>query len=184
VTGPATQLNIAFSSNPSYSREQIVGILVGAQALGAVSGLQPAPGSAPQQNPFTAVAEGQLGSLLTQNIFEPLSSQVGSAVGLSNLAINYAPGSGASVGAQKKIFKNLSAVFAESFSYPQRQSIGLLASPNKTTAAQLTFFSQPQSNRFDTFEGALSLNSTNDSVTDTEPANGSSGFSFSLQRKF
>jgi hypothetical protein len=75
-------------------------------------------------------------------------------------------------------------VFADSFNYPQRQSIGVLASPNKTTAAQLTFFSQPSSNRFDTFEGALSLNSTNDSVTDAEPANGSSGFSFSLQRKF
>ncbi len=185
VTGPATQLNIAFDSNPSYSREQIVGILVGAQALGAVSGIPNTPGSqTAQQNPFQAAAEGQLGSLLTQNILEPFSSQLGGAVGLSNLAINYSPGGGASVGAQKKIFKNVSAVFADSFSYPQRQSIGLLASPNKSTAAQLTFFSQPASNRFNTFEGAQSLNSTNNSVTDTEPANGASGFSFSLQRKF
>ncbi|MBD5632915.1 MAG: translocation/assembly module TamB domain-containing protein, partial [Candidatus Eremiobacteraeota bacterium] len=185
VTGPATQLNIAFDSNPSYSREQIVGILVGAQALGAVSGIPNTPGSqSAQQNPFQAAAEGQLGSLLTQNILEPFSSQLGSAVGLSNLAINYTPGGGASVGAQKKIFKNVSAVFADSFNYPQRQSIGLLASSNRSTAAQLTFFSQPASNRFNTFEGAQSLNSTNDSVTGTEPANGASGFSFSLQRKF
>jgi autotransporter translocation and assembly factor TamB len=185
VTGPATQLNIAFSSDPSYSREQIVGILVGAQALGAVSGIPNTPGSqSAQQNPFQAVAEGQLGSLLTQNILEPFSSQLGGAVGLSNLAINYAPGSGASIGAQKKILKNVSLVFADSFNYPQRQSIGVLASPNKSTAAQFTFFSQPASNRFDTFEGVQSLNSTNESVTAAEPASGSSGFSFSLQRKF
>jgi autotransporter translocation and assembly factor TamB len=185
VTGPATQLNIAFDSNPSYSREQIVGILVGAQALGAVSGIANTPGSAAaQQNPFQAAAEGQLGGLLTQNILEPFSSQLGGAVGLNNLAINYSPGGGASVGAQKKILKNVSAVFAESFNYPQRQSLGLLASPNKSTAAQLTFFSQPQSNKFNQFEGAQSLNSTNNSVTGPEPANGASGFSFSLQRKF
>jgi autotransporter translocation and assembly factor TamB len=185
VTGPATQLNVAFESQPNYSREQIVGILVGAQALGAVSGIPTTPGAqAPQQNPLAAAAEGQLGTLLTQNILEPFSSQLGGAVGLNNLAINYTPGGGASVGAQKKIFKNVNAVFAESFNYPQRQSLGLLVSPNAATAAQLTFFSQPQSNRFDTFEGVQSLDSTNNSVTDTEPASGSSGFSFSLQRKF
>jgi autotransporter translocation and assembly factor TamB len=185
VTGPATQLTIAFASNPAYSREQIVGILVGAQALGAVSGIPNTPGSqTAQQNPFQAAAEGQLGSLLTQNIFEPFSSQLGSAVGLNNLAINYSPGGGASIGAQKKIFKNVSAVFAESFNYPQRQSIGLVSNANGATTAQLTFFSQPESNRFNTFEGAQSLESTNDAVTDAEPANGSSGFSFSLQRKF
>jgi len=183
--GPATQLDLTFDSNPSYSRDQIVGLLVGAQALGAVSGIANVPGAqGPQQNPFTAAAEGQLGTLLTQNLFEPFSSQLGGAVGLNNLAINYTPGGGASVGAQKKIFKNVNAVFAESFNYPQRQSIGLIASPNPATAAQLTFFSQPQSNRFNTFEGAQSLNSTNNSVTGAEPANGANGFSFSLQRKF
>jgi autotransporter translocation and assembly factor TamB len=183
--GPATHLDLTFESNPSYSREQIVGILVGAQALGAVSGIANVPGAqGPQQNPFTAAAEGQLGTLLTQNLFEPFSSQLGGAVGLNNLSINYTPGGSTSVGAQKKIFKNVSAVFAESFNYPQRQSIGLLASPSPATAAQLTFFSQPQSNRFNTFEGAQSLNSTNNSVTGPEPANGANGFSFSLQRKF
>jgi autotransporter translocation and assembly factor TamB len=184
VTGPSTQLDIAFASSPAYSRQQILGLLVGAQALGAVSGIATAPGGQPAQNPFQAVAEGQLGSLLAQNVLEPFSSQIGSAVGLNNLALGYTPGSGASVGAQKKLFKNVSAVFAESFNYPQRQSIGLVARPNPASALQLTFFSQPQSNRFDTFEGVQSLNSTNASVTDTEPASGSSGFSFSLQRKF
>lgn len=184
VTGPATQLNVDLQSNPNYSREQILGLLVGAQALGAVSGVATTSQTGAQQNPFQAAAAGQLGSLLTQNVLEPFSSQLGGAVGLNNLAINYTPGGGVDLGAQKKIFKNVSAVFAESFSYPQRQSIGLLASPSDGTAIQLTFFSQPSSNQYNTLQGAQSLISTNTSVTGTEPANGSSGFSFSIQRKF
>ena len=184
VTGPATQLNVALQSDPSYSREQILGLLVGAQALGAVSGVQTTGQSGAAQNPFQAAAAGQLGTLLTQNVLEPFSSQLGGAVGLNNLAINYVPGGGLDLGAQKKIFKNVNAVFAESFNYPQRQSIGLIDNPSDATAIQLTFFSQPSSNRFNTFEGAQTLQSTNNAVTGSEPANGSSGFSFSLQRKF
>ncbi|MBD5655873.1 MAG: translocation/assembly module TamB domain-containing protein, partial [Candidatus Eremiobacteraeota bacterium] len=184
VTGPATQLNVALQSDPSYSREQILGLLVGAQALGAVSGVQTTTQSGAQQNPFQAAAAGQLGTLLTQNVLEPFSSQLGGAVGLNNLAINYTPGTGVDLGAQKKIFKNVNAVFSESFGYPQRQSIGIVANPSNATAIQLTFFSQPSSNRFDTFEGSQSLLSSNPSVSSSEPANGSSGFSFSFQRKF
>ena len=148
-----------------------------------MNGLQPGT-SGPSQNPVQAIAEGQLGNLLTQNVLEPFSSQLGSSIGLSNLAINYTPGSGASIGAQKRLVKDVNAVFAESFNYPQRESIGLRATPNKSTAVQLTFFSQPSSNRFDSFEGAQSLQSNNDSVSDAEPANGTSGFAFSLQRTF
>jgi autotransporter translocation and assembly factor TamB len=184
VTGPATSLNVALASDPSYSREQILGLLVGAQALGAVSGVATTNGGGPQRNPFQAAAEGQLGGLLTQNILEPFSSQLGSAVGLNNLALNYTPGGGASIGAQKRIFKDVDAVFAESFTYPQRQSIGFRASPNNATAIQLTFFSQPESNQFNIFQGAQAFQSTNPSVTDTQPATGSNGFSLSLQRKF
>ncbi len=184
LVGPATQLNVALASDPGYSREQILGLLVNAQALGAVSGVQTAQGSGPQQNPFQAAAEGQLGTLLTQNLLEPLSSQLGGAVGLSNLAINYSPGGSVDIGAQKKIFKNVNAVFAESFNMPPRESLGLRASPNDTTAVQLTFFSQPSSNKFDTFSANTSLQSTNQSVTSTQPANGTSGFSLSFQRRY
>jgi len=185
VTGRATQLDVALASEPNYSREQILGLLVGAQALGAVSGVPTlAQNGARQVNPFQAAAEGQLGTLLTQNILEPLSSKLGGAVGLSNLAINYDLGGGVDIGAQKRIFKNVNAVFAQSFNYPPRQTIGLLASPNDATAVQLTFFSQPSSNRFDTFESARALQSTNLGVTSAQPARGSNGFSFSIQRKF
>jgi hypothetical protein len=184
VTGEATHLNVDLESDPNYSREQILGLLVGVQALGAVSGVAAANGGA-QQNPFQALASGELGNLLTQNILEPFSSQLGGAVGLENLAINYTPGGGGlGIGAQKKIFKNVNAVFAQSFNYPQRESIGLIASPNDATALQLSFFSQPESNRFDTFQGAYNLQSTNQSLTSVQPATGSNGFALSIQRKF
>jgi len=184
ITGPSTKLNVALTSSPSYSREQILGLLVGAQALGAVSGVQTVASNGRQQNPFQAAAAGQLGTLLTQNFLEPLSSQIGGAVGLSNLAINYSPGGSVDIGAAKKIFKNVSAVFAQSFNYPPRESIGLRANPSDATAIQLTFFSQPASNRFDTFSGNAALQSTNQAVTSTQPANGTNGFSFSIQRRF
>ncbi len=184
VTGLATQLDVALRSDPNYSRSQILGLLVGAQTFGAVSGVQTVANGGSQINPFQAAAEGQLGTLLTQNILEPLSSQLGGALGLSNLAINYSVGGSFDIGAQKKIFKNVTAVFAQSFNYPPRQSIGLRASPNDATAIQLTFFSQPSSNQFDPFSGNLALLSTNQSVTSTQPANGASGFSISIQRRF
>ncbi len=183
VTGIATQLDVALASNPNYSRQQILGLLVGAQTLGAVSGIQTASGGQ-QQNPFTALAAGQLGTLLTQNILEPFSSQLGGAVGLSNLAINYSLGGSFDIGAQKKLFKNVSAVFAESFNYPPRQSIGLRINPSDATAIQLTVFSQPSSNRFDTFSANAALQSNNQSVTSAQPASGTSGVSLSIQRKF
>jgi hypothetical protein len=183
ITGPADKLNVVLTSDPSYSREQILGLLVGAQALGAVSGIQTTNGG-PQQNPFQALAEGQLGTLLTQNLLEPISSQLGGAIGLNNLAINYTPGSGVDLGAQKRIFKNVDAVFAQSFTYPPRQTIGLRASPNDATAIQLTFFSQPSSNRYNNFEAAQNVLSTNASVTNAQPGNGTNGFSLSFQRRF
>ncbi len=183
VTGRATELNVGLTSDPAYSREQILGLLVGAQALGAVSGVQTTQNGGPQQNPFESLAAGQLGTLLTQNVLEPFSSQIGGALGLSDLALNYVPGGGVDVGAKKQIFKNVSVVFADSFNYPQRQSVGLVAAPNDATAAQITFFTQPGSNRFAAIQPAA-FDTTNHSVTAAEPANGDQGFSFSLQRKY
>lgn len=184
VTGAATQLNVDLQSDPSYDKTQILGLLIGVQALGAVGGVAASnTTTGAQQNPFQAAAAGQLGNLLTQNVLEPFSSQLGSAVGLSNLEVNYQPGGSLGLGAQKQIAKNVNAVFAQSFNYPPRQTIGLRATPNPATAYQFTIFTQPQSNKLQTFQ-ASDFESTNQSVTSAQPQTGSSGFSLSLQRKF
>ncbi len=183
VTGPATQLNVDLQSDPSYDRAQILGLLIGVQALGAVSGVSPSGQPGAQANPYTALAQGQLGNLLTQNVLEPFSSQLGSAVGLNNLEVNYQPGGALGLGAQKQIAKNVDAVYAQSFNYPARQSIGLRATPKPSTAYQFTVFSQPDSSRLQTLQ-ANDFLSTNQSVTSSEPSQGTSGFSASFQRKF
>jgi translocation and assembly module TamB len=183
VTGPATQLNVDLQSDPSYDKQQILGLLVGLQSFGAVSGVAASNQTGAQANPFTALAQGQLGTLLTQNVLEPFSSQLGSAVGLSNLAVNYQPGGSLGIGAQKQIVKNVNAVFAESFNEPVRESIGLRATPKPTTAYQFTFFSQPDNNRLQTFQPSA-FQSSNDSVTASEPASGTSGISASILRRF
>ena len=182
VTGRATELDVALSSQPPYSREQILGLLVGAQNLGAVSGLQTSQNGT-QVNPFQSLAEGQLGTLLTQNVLEPFSSQLGGALGLSNLALNYVPGGSVDLGLSRRLFGNVSVVFAQTFGYPPRQSVGLVAQPNYNTAAQLTFFSQPGANKFAPIQ-SNTLYSNNQTVTAAEPSNGDQGLSFSLQRKF
>ncbi len=114
---------------------------------------------------------------------EPLSSQLGSAVGLSNLEVNYQPGGSLGLGAQKQIAKNVNAVYAQSFNYPPRQTIGLRATPRPSTAYQFTVFSSPTSNKLQTFQ-ASDFESTNQAVTSAQPQGGNSGYSLSFQRKF
>jgi hypothetical protein len=181
VTGPATQMNVALQSDPAYSREQIVGLLAGLQNLGAVQGVAPSQGQG-NQNVLGNIAENQLGTMLTRNLLEPFSAQLGSAIGLSSLSLGYTPGTGLGLGAQKTLFKNLDAVFSQSFNYPQRQSIGLRASPSVATAVQLTFFNQQGSGQFSNAPGSVIQGDP--AITASQPANGTNGFAFSLQRKF
>ena len=46
VTGQVTNMNLELASDPSYDREQILGLLVGAQQFGAVRGVQSSGGGA------------------------------------------------------------------------------------------------------------------------------------------
>jgi len=182
VTGLATALNVALSSDPAYSRSQILGLLVGAQALGAVQGVTTTGGT--RSNPFQAAAAGELGSLLTQNVLEPFSSQLGGALGLSDLALGYIPGGNVSLGATRKIARDLNIVYASTFGYPVRESVGVRATNRAdTNAAQLTFFSAPGANQFSSVQTNVLLQ-PNQSVTAAEPTTGTQGVSFSFLRKF
>ncbi len=181
VTGLADHLNVALESDAGYSREQILGLLVGAQALGAVNGVATSGGA--QTNLVQSVAAGELGTLLTRNLLEPFSTQIGSTLGLQNLAIGYTPGQGGlGLNASKKLFRDVNAVYAQTFNYPQRQSLGVRVSPSNSTAIQLIFFTQPGSGEF--VSAPTSLTSNNLAVTSGEPENGTSGYSLTLQRRF
>jgi translocation and assembly module TamB len=140
VTGPATALNIDFTSDPSYSKEQILGLLVNAQAIGAVSGVQTAQNSGGSGINAANIAGGYLSSELTQNLLQPFGSQLGSSLGLSNLSLGYDYGSGFSTGASKSFGKNLSASFHQTFGIDARQVIGINYALRGETSVQLSLF--------------------------------------------
>ena len=96
VTGPVTNLNLALSSNPSYSREQILGLLVNAQALGAVPGIE----TANTGNPISAgaIAGGLLSQEFTQTLLQPLGRSAGQALGFQDLSLGYDFNTGISAG--------------------------------------------------------------------------------------
>jgi hypothetical protein len=114
-------------------------------------------------------------------VLEPLSAGLGSTLGLQNLAINYDPFGGFSASARKGIGRNIDAVFAQSFTYPTRQSLALRAHPSNAVSLELTFFQQQGTGQFD--PQTLS-SSTNQSLTAGQPTVGTSGFSLVFQRHF
>jgi hypothetical protein len=168
------------TSSPAYSREQILGLLIGAQNFGAVSGVARSNGTGGPSF-VQSVAVGTVSQQFTRQVLEPLSAHLGEGLGLQNLAINYDPYGGLSARATKGLGKHLQGEFAENFNYPRRQTIGLIAHPSRVTSVELTFFQQQGSGVFDPISLAAS---TNPNLAATAPATGTSGFSFVVQRHF
>ncbi len=180
VTGPATQMNVDLTSNPVYSREQILGLLLGAQSLGAVNGVARSDGSGGPSF-VQAVAVGSVSQQFTRQVLEPLSARLGAGLGLENLAINYDPYGGLTARATKGLGNHLQGEFSENFNYPRRETIGLVAHPSRVTSLELTFFQQQGTGVFDPIALAAS---TNPNLAATAPASGTSGFAFVIQRHF
>ncbi|MGA8575536.1 MAG: translocation/assembly module TamB domain-containing protein [Candidatus Cybelea sp.] len=186
VTGAVTDMNLALESDPPYSREQILGLLVGAQQFGAVRGVQTSGGSVSAGSAAQSLAFGQLNTAFTRNLLEPLSASLGSSLGFTEVQITSDIQTGLGVNAVKAFGKYVNAIFAQSFGYPRTQSVGLEAHPDIGTVLRLTAYSstgpslfavqQPQPVAF----GVLNLNP----LTAYTPVSGSNGVTFAYQRKF
>ena len=187
VTGPATDMNLALASDPSYSREQILGLLVGAQQFGAVRGVQTtgnqnfSAGSA-----LASVGLGQLNTLFARNLLEPLSNSVASALGFTTVAITTDIQTGLGLSAGKSLGKNMRAIFSETFGYPKTQAVTLEAYPDAASGAKFTWYTTSGPTLL-ALQGAqpvgtdvLNLNR----YTEPPPATGTNGISLSYQRKF
>jgi autotransporter translocation and assembly factor TamB len=184
VTGPATSLNLDLASNPSYTKEQILGLLVNAQALGAVPGVETSNGG----GGFSAqgVAGGFLAQEFTQNLLQPIGSGLGQALGFQDLALSYNFGSGISAGARRQLGKNLYATFNQTFGGTGRQAIALNHDLPHNASIALT--------AFDSGNQAPSLLRTQQLFATTEPINftlqalapppGAAGIIFTYQRKY
>ena len=187
VTGPVSNMNLALESDPPYSKQQILGLLVGAQQFGAVQGVQStggggfSAGSAAQ-----GVALGQLNTVFTRNVLEPLSTSVGSALGFTEVQITSDIQTGIGLNAVEALGKFVHAIFTQTFGYPRTQSVALEANPNPGTGLRLSAYSaegptlfalqQPQPVTAD----VLNVNP----ASSFTPIGGSNGVSFSLLRRF
>jgi autotransporter translocation and assembly factor TamB len=186
VTGPATNLNLDLASNPTYDKEQILGLLVGAQAFGAVPGVETAQGSATGIS-AGSIAGGFLGNELTQNLLQPVGSQLGQSLGFQDLALGYDFGSGVSAGARKQLGKNLYASFNQTFGADDRQTVALnYTLPHNATIA-LTFFNAgDQAPSLLTTQQLFSptVQSTNYTLEALQPPPGIAGIVLTYQRKY
>ncbi|MGZ3547847.1 MAG: translocation/assembly module TamB domain-containing protein [Vulcanimicrobiaceae bacterium] len=188
VTGKApSDLNLDLASDPSYSRAQILGLLVGAQQFGAVAGVQ-SSGSGTGFSASSAlggVALGQLNQVFTRSLLEPLSTQLGGALGLSNLQLYNDLGIGFGASALKSIGKHASLSFAESFGSPRRSSVTLQVQPSQVTAISLTAYQQQQ---IDVFGGytpqTVGQNIFEPAPVTIQQTNRNNGVSLLLQRKY
>jgi autotransporter translocation and assembly factor TamB len=187
VTGPVSSMNLALASEPSYSREQILGLLVGAQQFGAVQGVNSTGGQAfSAGSAATQFALGQVNTLFTRNLLQPLSASLASSLGFTNVQITSDLQTGLGINAVKAFGKNVNAIFAQTFGYPSTQSVTIEANPSVGTGLRGTWYTtsgptlfvlqQPQLVGMD----VLNLNR----LTQLPPPTGTNGVSFSFLRKF
>ena len=187
VTGPVTSMNLALASEPSYSRQQILGLLVGAQQFGAVRGVQTTGSQSFSAGTALAnVGLGQLNTLFTRNLLEPVSSSLASALGFTTVAITTDIQTGLGVSAAKALGKNVRAIFSQTFGYPRTQAITFEASPNAATGYRFNWYTSTgptllaQQPAQPVGMDVLNLNRN----TLLPPVTGTNGISFSYQRKF
>ena len=201
VHGTLDHLDVALSSDPSYDRQQILGLLLNAPLLGAVHFNQ-TTGADPSANnglnlPVANTNSGQVSvsqeafslvnAQFTQSLLAPISSALGGAVGLSDLAVDFDQTGGLDLSARRHIFGNVYAFFRDSLGMPTRQSLGLDFQPNDATAVSVSIF-QEQALTTLGRSNTTALFPTQQSVQESaSSASGgaiTSGVSFSLNHRF
>jgi TamB, inner membrane protein subunit of TAM complex len=187
VTGPATNMNIAFASDPSYSREQILGLLVGAQQFGAVRGINATGPSASIGSAAQQFALGQVNTLFARALLEPLSASAANALGFTTVQITSDIQTGLGINAVKALGKNVNAIFSQTFGYPSTQAVSLELQPDPATGLRLTWYTSTGATLFAVQQqpvpvanGVLNLNPW----TQLPPPTGTNGIAFSYVRKF
>ncbi len=182
VTGPADSMQLALASSPAYSRSQILGLLAGVGSQSTVA-MSPTGG-------FTSLAEGQLNTVFTRNLLEPLGNALGGAFGLNDVNITDsllgAGGTGFGASFVKHLGKSLSVAFAQSFSSPRRQSITVTSKPNpKAISLSAVFYTQDQPQIFGTVSGTTTHDGLfSPNVLSIQPMSGTNGVDFKLERTF
>jgi hypothetical protein len=187
ATGPATDMNLALASDPPYSREQILGLLVGAQQFGAVHGVaSTGTGGFSTSAAARSLAYGQLNTAFTRNMLEPLSTELGSALGFTEVQITSDLQTGVGVNAVKALGKYVNAIYQQTFGYPEQQSVALETRPNDATSYRVMAYSAQGPTLFSLQQpqplgaGVLNVNP----ATSYTPIGGSNGVSVLYLRRW
>jgi hypothetical protein len=204
LLGPVTNLTIGLSSDPSYDRQQILGLLLNAPALGAsnlfgetrdqatlygsnaTAALPPGVATFRSTTGELSVAQEAFGianAQFTRTLLAPIESTFASAVGLSNFNVNVDYTGNVGVSARKVLGKSVNAVYGSSFGYPYRQTFGFEIKPSPVTAAQVTVFDTLGQSGLNALTPVTSLTNAG-KVGIAQPFGGTTGFSLSFQRLF
>jgi hypothetical protein len=146
VTGTLSNPTVSLTSTPSYSSEQILGLLLGAQALGASLFASPGPaGSTGHGTPGTGTQLGQealgvVSAQFTRLLLAPFETSLSEALGLTSIDFNLGGASAVGVSARKLLNKDIFAIYSSGFLYPYRQTFGFELRARRYTSAQLTYY--------------------------------------------
>jgi len=204
VRGPLTHLTLDLTSDPAYGRQQILGLLLGAPALGDRNlftgadqatpyGSTAAPGS-PGALATTRAASGQVvvaqeafgiaNAQFTRTLLAPVETRVAGALGLSNVDVNVDYTGAVALSARKNLGKKLNAIYATSFGYPNRQTFGFDYRPSPADAVQVTVFQTLGAYGLTSLQPVGYVTTLNSRIQAAQPISGTVGFSATLQRLF
>jgi hypothetical protein len=211
VNGPADELaagtgsGITYASNPPYSQEQIIGLLLDASVFGAVNfgqqqngtTLRGAPGESnpllpPGVTPYQAgvinfnqEAFSILNGQLTQRLLSPIERVFTGRFGLTDFELTVDYGGGIGYNALKQIGKrDVYASFGQTLSTPSRTSLGFTARPDAATSVQFSFFEQNGSPAITSNGNGTQSFSSAQRLRGIQPLSNRQGFTFSIVRKY
>ncbi|MBV8152257.1 MAG: translocation/assembly module TamB domain-containing protein, partial [Candidatus Eremiobacteraeota bacterium] len=195
--GFVPEVRLSYSSLPSYDEATIVGMLFDTAALGAwpATSLNAGPTTniLLPPNAFQQTAAGTytlsqeaanvINTQFTARLLAPLEQGLGSAFGLSNLALNFGPTGVLGVEARRVVGPHVSFIYGESLSYPYRTTFGIESRSSPATSVVFTAYTQQGLYSFGGIrpDAVLSVNSKFGSVADL---GGTQGFTVSIQRLF
>ena len=186
VSGPATHMDLQLTSNPPYDKGQIIALMIGGPSLAGLNGLQTAQGTAPPSF-LQGIGQGAVNGLFAKAITEPLSTGLGSALGLQNVQFNYdvVGQGGFSALVSRRLGPNMSLRFAQTYGFPSRTVIGLRDQLNKDSAAGFSLFSTYGLQGLGYYSPYLSAQpGTNITLQAEQPAAGTQGVGLHYTRYF
>ncbi|HEX3465645.1 MAG TPA: translocation/assembly module TamB domain-containing protein [Candidatus Elarobacter sp.] len=211
VDGPADELAagtgsvIQYSSNPPYSQEQIIGLLLDASVFGAVNfgqqqngtTLRGAPGESNVLLPpgvtayqagainFNQEAFSVLNGQLTQRFLAPVERLFTGRFGLTDFELTVDYGGGVGYNALKQLGKrDVYASFGQTLSRPVRTQLGFTARPDATTSVQFSYFTANGLPAITNNANGTSAFNGTQRLQGIQPVSNRQGFTFSIVRKY